>query len=216
MSTIKKKQHYVWQRYLRSWAEKGKIYCYRQDDKKLFGTSTGSIANETFFHQIDRLSETDLVYVEKLISRANRPELRELHNRTVVLVQSIFMLEKQFASVPMTTEQRANFKNDINVAKKTFMEEYYTQMEGRSAFIFSELLNMKCEFFSSPESATEFIHFITHQFFRTPMIRNINASLKNKIPGLDLNRCGSLRVTSMQLMLEQGFLLRGTLISLYF
>jgi hypothetical protein len=177
MTTIKKKQDYVWQRYLRSWTEKGKIYCYRQDDKKLFGTSTRSIVNETFFYRIDRLSETDLAYVEELISRATRPELRELHNGTVRMLQSIFMLEEQFASVPMTTEQRANFTNDINVAKKTFMEEYYTQMEGQSAFIFSELLNMKCDFLSNPESATDFIHFITHQFFRTPMIRDINASL---------------------------------------
>jgi hypothetical protein len=47
---------------------------------------------------------------------------------------------------------------------------------------------MKCDFLSNPESATEFIHFITHQFFRTPMIRDINASLENKIPDLDLNR----------------------------
>jgi Protein of unknown function (DUF4238) len=143
MTTIKKKQHYVWQRYLRLWTEKEKIYCYRKYENKLFDTNTGSIANETFFYRIDRLSKADLTYVEMLISRAARPELRELHHGTIEMVQGIFILEEQFASLPMNSEQRASFTNDINVMKKTFMEEYYTQMEGRSDYIFSELLRVR-------------------------------------------------------------------------
>jgi Protein of unknown function (DUF4238) len=60
--------------------------------------------------------------------------------------------------------------------------------ENRFQPVLKRTLNRRCDFFSEPDSATEFIHFITHQLFRTPMIRNINAKLENKIPDLDLNR----------------------------
>ena len=118
MTTLKKKQHYVWRRYLRSWTNKGKIYCYRQTERKLFGSGTDSIANEMFFYALEQLSEVDLNYIETLIARATSPGLRELHQGTVNMFQSIFVLENQLRSMNFTNEQRITLNNELKRTKK--------------------------------------------------------------------------------------------------
>jgi hypothetical protein len=47
---------------------------------------------------------------------------------------------------------------------------------------------MDCGFYLNDEKSLEFINFATHQFFRTPKLREIVSQLDNPIPGLDLNR----------------------------
>jgi hypothetical protein len=76
MSTIAKKQHYVWQHYLKPWTTKGKLFCYMQSAKKLLETNTKAIANETYFYKVEKLSPEDEKYINLLIDKSSSEEMR--------------------------------------------------------------------------------------------------------------------------------------------
>lgn len=62
----KRKQHYVWQHYLRAWTTDGKLWC--QLGERQFQASTESIAQGKDFYRLKEMSESDLMLVQRLIS----------------------------------------------------------------------------------------------------------------------------------------------------
>src|SRR5208283_4052754 len=61
-----KKQHYVFQGYLRPWAEEELIYCLR--DGKTFQTNLNGVACERFFYEIQNLIPQEIEVVMGLFS----------------------------------------------------------------------------------------------------------------------------------------------------
>ena len=60
----KKNQHYVFQAYLKPWAENDLIYCLR--DGKIFRPNLAGVACERFFYQLQDLTSEEIQLVENL------------------------------------------------------------------------------------------------------------------------------------------------------
>lgn len=61
-----KKQHYVWEFYLKAWSFEGnKVWCRRND--KIFNTSTENVAQERRFYEITPLTEDEIGFIENAI-----------------------------------------------------------------------------------------------------------------------------------------------------
>ncbi|MCX9476569.1 hypothetical protein IG551_19305, partial [Vibrio cholerae] len=62
----KKKQHYVWRRYLKSWLVGGKLACMR-DKKHVFSTKDlMNVGQQSYFYKVNSLTEQDVNYVRDL------------------------------------------------------------------------------------------------------------------------------------------------------
>lgn len=70
----KRKQHYVWEHYLKAWAVAGRVWCQRGETR--FRPSTDNVANERDFYRLKEMSAFDLQVVEAMIDRMGEP-LRE-------------------------------------------------------------------------------------------------------------------------------------------
>ncbi|WP_413214790.1 DUF4238 domain-containing protein [Paraburkholderia kururiensis] len=66
MSTDTKKQHYVWEYYLKAWATKNKIWCLRKG--KPLHTSTENIAHERYFYRTSEFTPSEIKLVESILS----------------------------------------------------------------------------------------------------------------------------------------------------
>jgi hypothetical protein len=192
LSTVTKKQHYVWQYYLKPWTNNGKIYCYRQSetqiDKRIFVTGTKAIASETYFYRSSRLSEVDLKYVDSIIGKAASDELRELHRGTVDMFQYTFTLRDKLAELPLSDAGREALERQLEEIDKTLGERFHSSIESSMVGTLGQLQKCECAFFQEPEKASVFVNFIAHQFFRTPRLRDVVARIEHEIPNLDLNR----------------------------
>ena len=177
LSTVTKRQHYVWQHYLKPWTKNGKIYCYRQSekqrDKRIFITGTKAIASETYFYRSDRLSEVDLKYVNSIIDEATSEELRELHRGTVNMFQLTFTLRDRLAELPISDAGREVLERQLEEIDKTLGERFHSYVESSMVGTLYQLQNCDCAFFKDPEKASVFINFLAHQCFRTPRLRNV-------------------------------------------
>lgn len=188
MSTLVKKQHYVWQRYLKPWVRDGKIYCLRRKDDKIFGTSTAAVASETFFYRVSRLTTEDTRYIELLIARNSFTLMRDHHRSTLQMFQLPFKLKDLMADANLTPQARAKLNFEMEKSEKTIGEHWHASIENRAADLTDELKQSRCDFFGDSAKALRFCHYIGHQLFRTPKLKALTASMDNPFPNLDLKR----------------------------
>src|SRR5262249_41463334 len=83
----KRKQHYVWEHYLKAWAVDGRVWCQRGDSR--FRASTDKVANEAHFYRLKEMSALDFQFIEALIDKMGEhlregargwiPHFRDIH-----------------------------------------------------------------------------------------------------------------------------------------
>jgi hypothetical protein len=188
MSTVAKKQHYVWQYYLKPWTNKGQLFCYRQKERKMFRAGTKGVATETYFYRLEPLSPQDEEYINKIINQASIEELRELNRGTLEMFQTSARMRKLLTGREIRREMREVLERELDKLERTMGERFHTSIEEGIMKIFSDLRNLDASFFATSEDALEFIYFLMHQFFRTPKLRNLDIRTNNPFPGLDLKR----------------------------
>jgi hypothetical protein len=79
MSDIKKKQHYVWRNYLRSWAEDENIYTYFKESKKTIFTNLVNVAQERFFYKLVDFTEDEEIFIRSFVEKNSHPAVKELN-----------------------------------------------------------------------------------------------------------------------------------------
>jgi hypothetical protein len=190
LTTKKKKQHYVWQHYLRPWTNDEQIHCYRSAAKHFLKTGTSSIANQTYFYQSHRLTPEELKYVELLINKAADEDLKELHRGTLRMFQQTFDLRDKLENFPMSAQQRVALEDALHEADQTLGEAFHTQVEDKTFGILDALRNSDPSFYSDLQQCIDFIYFLAHQAFRTPKLRTVVAGLqaKNPYPNVNLEK----------------------------
>lgn len=66
MSTSTKKQHYVWESYLKAWASDNQIWSLREG--RVFKSSTENVAQERYFYEANELSQAEIKLVERMLN----------------------------------------------------------------------------------------------------------------------------------------------------
>ena len=107
ISTLTKKQHYVWAHHLGAWEVDGVVWCHLAEQQKLFPTNRDSLANETFFYRAQKLTTGDLAALDYLINRSTDGRLRELNRRWVCANQLCFEARQAVEDAALPAEEKA-------------------------------------------------------------------------------------------------------------
>ena len=84
----KRKQHYVWRRYLKSWAMDEKIFCL--SDGKIFRTNLENVAQERYFYKLRELSKEDVAFIRSLLIEGSHPILADINEGWLGIFNIIF------------------------------------------------------------------------------------------------------------------------------
>ncbi len=126
-----KNQHYVWQHYLNAWTVDGTFCCYRQRDKKLFATQPKVVASESYFYEVQQLTDADNKFLEDVISQAADEHLRELNRNYVKLTQLPFVIRAQLKAANLPPEVRAALEEQLRWAERNLGERYQAGIENK-------------------------------------------------------------------------------------
>src|SRR5258708_3813744 len=78
----KRRQHHVWQRYLKSWAVDDQIYWLK--DGAIFATNTTNVAVERDFYKLQKLTPADFALIENLIIAPAHPLAQRNHENLLM------------------------------------------------------------------------------------------------------------------------------------
>jgi hypothetical protein len=193
-----KKQHYVFQGYLRPWAEDELIYCLR--DGKIFQTNLNGVACERFFYEIQNLTPQEIEVVMGLFS--DHPS------------QALKQAQKDFLSIysqPMIlrSELDANAPGRIRGALDRMIREgeesLHQKIEDDLLVFIRMMLAGDTSFYSDNEQTAKFLHAICVQYTRTKQIREATTKLTGTtFRGCDVRRMMSVLAPLMAMAVAQS------------
>jgi hypothetical protein len=120
---MKKRNHYVWQHYLKQWTgNNGKIVCKRNG--RIFDTGTNTVAVENYFYKLNTLTIDDFKFIEKIFFNDM--------NKVVLKIDEQWL--SIFSRVSSLLTLREKIKdNDIqkylDILAKEFNENIHTSIE---------------------------------------------------------------------------------------
>lgn len=171
-----KKQHYVWQKYLKSWTDEMYLFALLKSQNKIIRTKTDSVGQERYFYEYKPLNETEIQYINELISKCLDPDIRRVHINTLKIFRTGDRLREILRRGALSSQDVSAIERKIEDLDRTIGERMHSLLEGRILNIFEQLIRMDTSFYNDKYDAFEFINFITHQFFRTRRIRQISIS----------------------------------------
>jgi hypothetical protein len=187
-----KNQHYVWRHYLAAWAIDGTFCCYRQKDRKLFSTQPKTIASETYFYEIQQLTDGNMQFLEDFISRATDGRLRELNRDYVKQTQLSFNLRERLKRTGLLPEARTALEEELRWVERNLIELYHAGIEGKCQDILDSLRSGDDAFYKDEVLCGKFIFFLSLQHFRTAKMREGLLNIPSYVPGHDARRTANI------------------------
>lgn len=164
----KRRHHFVWQHYLRSWTVEGRISCWRQG--RVFTTDPTNVAVETDFYRLREISERDATTIRQMISLFPA-ELREVHNGWLAIFTLPFDLRRMYAT---TGQSDSTLEAELERAIVNMEEEIHAVIEGDGVPLLRALRRGDAAFFGTEEGFSQFMHFLSVQYLRT---KNMSARI---------------------------------------
>ncbi|HXH73253.1 MAG TPA: DUF4238 domain-containing protein, partial [Mariprofundaceae bacterium] len=164
----KRRQHYVWRKYLAPWTDHGKIWCHRNGEQP-FQTSPVNVAVERDFYKLTELTQSDLHFVYKVaIEPIRHPELKRMNEDWLNTFEEVFRLDKQLRRQEQLSHE---IVAELDEVMHNLDEEHHTRVEHSASTHLDALINGDTNFYDDDDAASEFLYFLASQYFRTKNIR---------------------------------------------
>jgi hypothetical protein len=186
----KRRQHHVWQRYLRAWASDGQIQCMM--DGRIFPTGTTVVAVQNDFYKIDKLTQADVALIRFLVVdvRGAHALTRKSHERFLSMVLTPSLFEGQSPELDEL----------IDAVNTNALEDYHAGMESMFLPLLDRALAKDIAFYTEPDNCVGFFHFMATQQMRTKGVREKTIAILKEEDGLDASRVWAI----LSLMLAEN------------
>jgi hypothetical protein len=153
MEKFKKRQHYVWRKYLYPWVNNNKIWCKRDD--KFFNSALENIAQEHYFYLANPLNDFEKRLIELFIKKS--------HPTKQNVLSSIYDIYLASSEVSAETQ-----KNGI--------ENYHNLIENEAKCCIDKLYSKDLSVLEEKRLKISFCYYLGQQYMRTK--RMIQVALK--------------------------------------
>ena len=174
----KRRHHYVWRHYLKSWASNEQIWCFREG--KIFQSNLMGVAQKRDFYKIVKLTNEEIEFIKKLITGPYCAEDAKMNEGWLEMFQIGFVVEELLKKKRPDNEELNKL---INIQLHNYEEDFHAKIEEDFIKYIDSLLLKDTSFYRDSDKCTEFIYFITVQYFRTNKIqKNVCQSLESISP----------------------------------
>jgi hypothetical protein len=174
----KRRQHHVWQQYLKAWSTEGQLCCLM--DGRIFQTGTTMIAVENYFYKIGKLTADDIALIKFLLIdvKGLHPLTRKNHENFLKLVTTPTLFEGETAALDEL----------IDTFRTNALEDYHAGIEASFLPLLESALNNDIGFYSDDQSCITLFHFLASQHMRTKGIKVKTIEILKRKSGLDVTR----------------------------
>jgi len=163
----KRRQHYVWQYYLRGWEVNGNLWCSREG--KVFQVGTKNVAVERDFYRLKEMRPSDLQFVREVVINRFEPVLRAICEGWVPHFTELFAIKARYEQSGSTDPE---IEAQIDTSINNIEEDLHAWVEGPATRYLDELRRSSITFLEDGEAASLFAFFFALQYMRTPTRRN--------------------------------------------
>lgn len=149
MTTKKKKQHYVWEFYLKGWGVNNQVWCRRNE--KVFLSSTENVAQERYFYETKSLTDAEIELLRNMMRKG--PVINQITNLSSLDVYI----------------RIANSTGDFS---RYGLEEYHSMIENKAISVMTALRSGDDTVLKDKQSKIDLCIYLGHQYTRTKKSKN--------------------------------------------
>lgn len=162
--TIKRRHHYVWRKYLKTWAEDDLIWCLR--NKRIFQSNLMGIAQERDFYKLNKLREDDINFVKLYVDSIPDQSLRDMCKGWATKFITASEIIRSLRSISPEGENK-KFDEMIDSLIYNTEEDLHSAIEISSIHTINRLIERKEDTFDNRSDYIKFIHYLCTQYTRT-------------------------------------------------
>lgn len=165
-STRKKNQHYVFQAYLKPWAEDEQIWCLRHGE--IFRTNLRNVACERFFYRSYPLTTEEREFVDKVMIDDAPEHLKIILQKFMQMYCIGHEIKKREKTQPAWNDEREALLDSFI---ETGSEDWHTKIEEGFLPFLNQMREGRTDFYQDWKLATIFLFGLCAQFTRTKQSR---------------------------------------------
>jgi len=177
MEKRKKRQHYVWERYLAAWEERKKLWCKRGD--KNLHQRAEEVAHCRYFYKLKEMSSYDIYTVNKLIIEKMQEQDREMARSWIPFFCAPHAIKNLYDSYKI---EIPSLEHKIDIAIHNGEENLHAHVEGKVGSIMAELRGGNNKSLYEHEEFACFAQFLGLQIMRTSKMKKKMVEVLEKIP----------------------------------
>lgn len=171
----KKRQHFVWRKYLRKWASNEKIFCLMGE--RIFETDLMNVAQEKYFYELKELTGQEISFLKALIEKDNSPMIRKLNHGWIEFFDKVFDLKNRIDAHGVSHPE---IDKMFDVLICNFEEDLHCSIESEGNELLESLYKKDLSFYDNDDRLISFLFFICQQYFRTQRISsNVKSAIGN-------------------------------------
>ena len=160
---IKRKHHFIWSRYLKSWGNGNDVYYLTKKGSIAFDSVAG-LACERDFYKINPLTDLDIAYILEW-SKPARPYLRKLHHSYLAM----------FTNLSALADSYDDSMDDCHLKKvitSNSLENLYSYFESGMLELLPSLAAGNQNVLRNSDSMLKFCTYLGHQISRTKKVKD--------------------------------------------
>jgi len=161
----KKNQHYVFQAYLKPWAENAQVYCLR--DGEIFRTNLKNVACERFFYRLQELTPDEVRLIERSLVEHSVEPLKKVQREFIAMYSFPPKMRKALDRNP-----KSKLRSGLDEVIANLGEDFHQKVEGSLLGFLNSMLAGSTDFYSDKKQAAEFLAALCLQFTRACFINS--------------------------------------------
>jgi Protein of unknown function (DUF4238) len=169
MAELKKRQHYVWRKYLRAWADKEKIWSFLKDQNKVIKPDLMGVAQEKYFYELIEFTDDEEKLLKEYIEKTSHKSVRELNLDFFRAFTAHYKLRRNFNIIDerLNPEQRKEIEEKIREFEVNMMEDSHGIFENLGTKLTNCRSLEDLNLLNDPDEYYNALMFLTFQYLRT-------------------------------------------------
>ncbi len=196
---LKKRQHYVWQHYLKAWQKEDSIQCLNKTT--IFPTSSKNIAVEKNIYVPNDVTVEEIKFLSELFlpnsENTDFSTRKSLNDNWNTIFNFLVAAEK-------TIKKNSEVPKEIQNRLRNIYEDIQSNIEHLGQSSLNKLKNSHDKL--NDQDIVDFVNFITYQFLRTKKSRELISSTNNNYNQYNLEKLWPLLIHYMATQLSFGII----------
>lgn len=180
MTQLKKKQHYVWKKYLIPWCNNNQIYASFKSSRKIIKTNIEGVAQERYFYALEEFTEEEEIILKELIRLWSndivQPFIMEYYNIIVYFSK----VTRSIKDDKLSKDNSVGLEKKLASLKANTMEDMHTNFEkfGEKLIEVRKIEDLK--FLDNERDLLTTMIYVSFQYLRTKNMREVVKPVINK------------------------------------
>lgn len=182
MQQIKKKQHYVWKKYLSHWSGDQRITALLKSSNKIILTSRDGVVQERFFYALEEYTEEEEVILKELVERWSSDDVIEINRKFYETFISYSKIKRELQGKDTSGLNQEKLEHQLNVIRANTIEDIYCNIEGLGNKLIGVREFEDIQFLKDNEEMFKAMVYLSFQYLRT---KKMSEAIKPVLPKYD-------------------------------